>query len=40
MDEAVGTAVGIDDNGGLTVIFPDGHTETLTSGEISLRFLQ
>lgn len=33
-----GTAVGIDDNGGLLVRYPDGKTETLTSGEITLRF--
>lgn len=30
-------AVEIDDNGGLVLLFPDGHTETLTSGEITLR---
>jgi BirA family biotin operon repressor/biotin-[acetyl-CoA-carboxylase] ligase len=37
--ETIGSAVGIDDEGGLIVTFPDGRTETLTSGEISLRFL-
>lgn len=30
-------AVEIDHNGGLVLLFPDGHTETLTSGEITLR---
>ena len=30
-------ADGIDNNGGLILTFPDGHTETLTSGEITLR---
>jgi len=30
-------AVGIDNEGGLLIRFPDGHTETLTSGEITLR---
>jgi len=38
--ECPGTAVGIDDEGGLLVAFPDGHTETLTSGEITLRFAE
>jgi len=30
---------GIDDLGGLCLVFPDGHTETMTSGEITLRIL-
>lgn len=38
--ERCGTASGIDDEGGLLVMFPDGHTETLTSGEITLRFAE
>lgn len=32
-----GTAVGVDDDGGLLVRFPDGHTETITAGEVSIR---
>lgn len=32
-----GTAVGIDDDGGLLVRFPDGHTETIAAGEVSIR---
>lgn len=35
--ESHGTAIGIDDDGGLTVQYPDGVTETLSSGEITLR---
>ena len=35
--DSFGKAVGIDDDGGLLVTFPDGHTETLTGGEITLR---
>lgn len=38
--EITGTALDIDDEGGLTVRFSDGHTETLTSGEITLRFAE
>lgn len=36
-EEFHGRADRIDDNGGLLLTFPDGHTETLTSGEITLR---
>ena len=32
-----GTAVGIDENGGLDVIFSDGSRQTVTSGEVSIR---
>lgn len=32
-----GTAIGVDENGGLEVIFPDGHIETVNSGEVSIR---
>ena len=32
-----GRAVGMDDEGGLLVSFCDGHTETVTSGEVSVR---
>lgn len=32
-----GTAVGIDDEGALLVRFPDGHTETIAAGEVSIR---
>ncbi len=32
-----GTAVGVDENGGLEVFFPDGHIETVNSGEVSIR---
>lgn len=32
-----GTALAVDDQGGLTVRFTDGTTETVTSGEISIR---
>lgn len=32
-----GKAVDVDDNGGLVVVFPDGHRETITSGEVSIR---
>ena len=35
--ESFGKATAIDDDGGLMVTFSDGHTETLTSGEITLR---
>jgi BirA family biotin operon repressor/biotin-[acetyl-CoA-carboxylase] ligase len=35
--DSFGKAVGIDDDGGLLVTFSDGHTETLTGGEITLR---
>lgn len=34
-----GKAVDLDDDGGLTVEFPDGHTETISSGEVSVRGL-
>lgn len=32
-----GTAVSIDDEGALLVRFPDGHTETIAAGEVSIR---
>jgi BirA family biotin operon repressor/biotin-[acetyl-CoA-carboxylase] ligase len=32
-----GTAVGIDREGALLVHFPDGHTEAVSSGEVSIR---
>ena len=32
-----GTAVDVDDDGGLVVRFPDGHTETVAAGEVSIR---
>ena len=32
-----GKAIDVDDNGGLVVAFPDGHQETITSGEVSIR---
>ncbi len=32
-----GTAVGIDGDGALLVRFPDGHTEAVASGEVSIR---
>ena len=32
-----GTAVGMDDDGALLVRFSDGHTETVNSGEVSVR---
>ncbi len=32
-----GTAVGIDDEGALLVRFPDGHTEAIAAGEVSIR---
>ena len=32
-----GTALGVDDAGGLTVRFEDGHTETVAAGEVSIR---
>ena len=32
-----GTAVAIDDEGALIVRFPDGHTEAVSSGEVSVR---
>lgn len=32
-----GFAESVDDNGGLTVVFPDGHRETVNSGEVSVR---
>lgn len=32
-----GTAVGIDDEGALIVRFPDGHTEAIAAGEVSIR---
>ena len=38
--DSFGKAVGIDDDGGLLVTFPDGRTETLTGGEITLRFAE
>ena len=36
-DTLYGTALDIDDNGGLTVLFEDGHQETVQSGEVSIR---
>lgn len=32
-----GKAIGVDEGGGLQVVFPDGKTETITSGEVSIR---
>lgn len=32
-----GKAVDVNNNGGLEVVFPDGHRETITSGEVSIR---
>lgn len=32
-----GTAIGVDDDGALLVQFPDGHTEAIGSGEVSIR---
>lgn len=32
-----GKAVGVDENGGLEVVYPDGAIETVTSGEVSIR---
>ena len=32
-----GTAISVDDNGGLVVRFDDGHTETVAAGEVSIR---
>ena len=32
-----GTAVDVDDDGGLVVVFSDGHQETIASGEVSIR---
>jgi BirA family biotin operon repressor/biotin-[acetyl-CoA-carboxylase] ligase len=32
-----GKAVDVDNDGGLVVAFPDGHQETITSGEVSIR---
>jgi BirA family biotin operon repressor/biotin-[acetyl-CoA-carboxylase] ligase len=32
-----GTAVGVDEDGALLVRFPDGHTENIGSGEVSIR---
>ena len=32
-----GTAISVDDNGGLAVRFEDGHTETVAAGEVSVR---
>lgn len=32
-----GKAVDVDDNGGLVVAFPDGHRQTISSGEVSIR---
>ena len=37
--ERIGTAMGISDDFGLTVRWEDGSTETLTSGEVSVRGL-
>ena len=37
--ERIGTATGISDDFGLTVRWEDGSTETLTSGEVSVRGL-
>ena len=31
------TATGVDENGGLQVVYPDGKTDTVTSGEVSIR---
>ena len=32
-----GKAIGVNGDGGLLVEFPDGHTESITSGEVSIR---
>ena len=32
-----GTAIGLDDDGGLEVCFDDGHRETVAAGEVSIR---
>ncbi len=32
-----GKALDVDENGGLVVSFPDGHIESITSGEVSIR---
>ncbi len=32
-----GKAIGVDGDGGLQVVFPDGKRETITSGEVSIR---
>lgn len=32
-----GTAIGVDDDGALLVAFPEGHTEAVNSGEVSIR---
>ena len=32
-----GTALGVDGSGGLLVVYPDGKTETVQSGEVSIR---
>ena len=32
-----GTAIGVDEDGGLTVRFCDGHVETVAAGEVSIR---
>lgn len=32
-----GTAIGVDEDGALLVRFPDGHTEAVSSGEVSVR---
>ena len=32
-----GTALSVDDDGGLLVRFHDGHTETVAAGEVSIR---
>ena len=32
-----GKAVGMDDEGALLVTFPDGHTQAINSGEVSVR---
>ena len=34
-----GKAIAIDDDGGLIVLFPDGHRESVSSGEVSIRGL-
>lgn len=38
-EQQQGKAVDLDDDGGLMVEFPDGHTETVSSGEVSVRGL-
>ena len=32
-----GRALDVDDDGGLVVVFSDGHQETVASGEVSIR---